>query len=189
MAEISGMLGLGTIVAGSMWAADMRNNHAELVRGTDANLAAQSTGTEQLLVNYLNAMKAQTEIDWMTASEEQAQAVVEAAEKAREELLGSEGGQQALAAYSDWRQENSYGNDYWEIPEALGNLEPVMRDLTGSADNLATATSDLPAQVEQAAERGIAKKPNLIRVMLDGTLIKEYVDQALGAALAGMYDQ
>ena len=189
MADIAGMLGVGAIAAGSIWAADRRNNHAELVRGTDENLAAQSAGTEQLLVNYLNAMKAQTEIDWMTASEEQAQAVVEAAEKAREELLGSEGGQQALDAYSDWRQENSYGNDYWEIPEALGNMETVMRDLSGSADNLATATSDLPAQVEQAAERGIAKKPNLIRVMLDGTLIKEYVDQALGAALAGMYDQ
>lgn len=176
MAEFSGMLGVGAIVAGSMWAADRRNNHAELVRGTDANLAAQSAGTEQLLANYLNAMKAQTDIDWMTASAEEAQAAVEAAEKAREELLAAEGGQQALDAYSDWRQENSYGSDYWEIPDALDRILNVVEQGENGANALTKE------EILGAIRDGMAETP--VNSYLDGELVTAAVSRRLAGELA-----
>lgn len=81
-----------------------------------------------------------------------------------------------------------FGDD-WSIEEQLAYVDRMTQLAEEQTEASKVITDDLPSAMEQAAERGIAKKPNLIRVMLDGTLIKEYVDQALGAALAGMYDQ
>lgn len=187
---MSGALGLGgaaAIVAGSIWAADRRRNHAEDVRGTNENLAAQSAGTEQLLANYLNAMKIQTELDWMEASAEEAQAVVEAAEKAREELMAAEGGQQALDAYSAWRQENSYGNDYWEIPDALAQ---AVQDLTGGTEAQKQSNSEmveaskgmkgLPAETANAVRQAL----NGAQVRIDGSLLSAYIGEVFAQWVA-----
>ena len=176
MTGAAGLIGAGAIIAGFDWAAARRNKMEELVRGTDANLAAQSAGTEQLLVNYLNAMKAQTDLDWMTASAEEAQAAVEAAEKAREELLGSEGGQKALDAYSDWRQENSYGNDYWEVPDTLDKILNVVEQGQNGANALTKE------EILGAIRDGMAETP--VNSYLDGELVTAAVSRRLAQDLA-----
>ena len=63
-------------------------------------------------------------------------------------------------------------------------------DLKQSTGDLAQATQNLtglPAQIESAAAKGIARKPIQVTVNLDGNYVKTYIDQALGAQLAGLF--
>lgn len=139
-----GAAGLTAIIAGFEWAKDMRINHADLVRGTNENLEAQSTGVETELVNYLNAMKAQSELTWLE-SEAEVAAIVAKVEESRNALLSKEGGQQALDAYSDWRQQHSYGNEYWEVPENLNRMTEVAGEMSGEVTVMRGANENMTA--------------------------------------------
>jgi hypothetical protein len=45
---------------------------------------------------------------------------------------------------------------------------------------------ELSDGLDNAVER-VAKRPNEITVILDGQVVKTYIDQALGAQLAGLF--
>lgn len=177
MSSAMGFFSLAAIGAAFDAARNQRINHAEQVRGTDAHLLAQSAGTEQLLASYLQAEKAKAEIDWMAATAEEAQAVAEAAQKAREALLAAEGGQQALDAYSDWRQENSKGNNYWELPEALNRILNVAEEQERNGANAMTKD-----EILDAIREGMANTP--VNSFLDGELVTAYVSRRLAGELA-----
>ena len=179
--DYGGLMGLGLIAAGFGWAGDRRNNQADQVRGTEEYLGAQSAGTEGLLSNYLRAMQAQSSLTWMEP-EEQVESITQAAAKAYEELMGAQGGAEALAAYKDWRQENSYGSDYWEIPETLDKMTKAAEELSGESDGqkqsntemtqAANGLKGLPAEVANA----IAAALNGIGISIDGQSLMAYIN-------------
>ena len=53
--------------------------------------------------------------------------------------------------------------------------------------NKSESDDTLPARMGAAVEKGIAKKPTQVTVILDGQVIKEYIDQSLGSELAGLF--
>ena len=173
---LTGIAGLGAIAAGFAWAQDRRVNHADQVRGTDEYLAAQSSGAEAELVNYLHAMQAQSNLTW-TESEAEVAAVVAAVEESRNRLLGTEGGQAALDAYSDWRQENSYGNDYWEVPEYLEKMNTVAGETTDAVTQSTAASAQMtealkgfetmPALLQAAVEKAVISGMNGVTIVIN----------------------
>lgn len=186
---LTGIAGLGAIAAGFTWAADRRNNHADQVRGTDEYLAAQSSGAEAELVNYLHAMQAQSKLTW-TESDAEVAAVVAAVEESRNRLLGTEGGQAALDAYSDWRQENSYGNDYWEVPEYLDKMTTVAGE-TNEAVTQSTAAStqmtealkgfeSVPADLQKAVERAVISGMGSVTIVINEGAVDTIGRRTLG---------
>ena len=192
-----GLLGLGgaaAIVAGFVAAADRRNNHPEDVRGTKEYLAAQSAGAEKLLAEYLSAEKAKASFDWMSATEAEAAAIQAKVEATRQKLMEAEGGADALKAYSDWRQENSYGNDYWELPEALAQaaekMDQAAEEFTGGSDSTRQSNSEmteaangikgLPAETAEAVRQALSGA----QVRIDGGLLSAYVGQVFAQWVA-----
>lgn len=173
--------GAATIISGFAAAADRRINHPEQVRGTDQYLAAQSSGTELLLADYIQAMKAQSSMDW-TGSEAEVAAVVARVQETYQRLQEAEGGAEALQAYSDWRQEHSYGNDYWELPDTLAQ---AVQEMTGGADKQAQSNSEmaqaakglqgLPAQIANAMSNALSG----IGITIDGQTLLGYVNNGL----------
>lgn len=180
--------GAATIISGFAAAADRRINHPEQVRGTDQHLAAQSGGTELLLANYLNAEKAKANFDWMGATEAEASVIQAQVDATRQKLMEANGGAEALQAYSDWRQEHSYGNDYWELPDTLAQ---AVQEMTGGADKQAQSNSEM-AQAAQGLQglpaeivNGISGLIGSMGVTIDGQALIGWVN----AAQAGMVTQ
>lgn len=140
MAALGGAMGMAAIGASFAWALDRRRNHAEEVRGTEENLEARTAGVEQLLADYINAQKADTEnLDFDRAEELYARV-----QETYDKLMAAEGGADALKAYSDWRQENSLGSMYWELPETLSRMETNASDLLGEAsDEISNAGKEI----------------------------------------------
>ena len=175
-AGVLGAAGALAIIQGFAWAKDQRTNHREQVRGTDENLAAQSGGAEVELVNYLRAMQEQSALTWME-SEEEVAAIVAKVDEARERLMNTEGGQQALSAYSDWRQEHSYGNEYWEIPEYLDKMTQVAGETTTAVAESNQVTADmtaavqdlnnLPANLQTAVENAVRSGMNGVTIVIN----------------------
>lgn len=177
--------GAATIISGFAAAADRRINHPDQVRGTDQFLAAQSSGTEGLLAAYINAEKEKAGFDWSSATEAEAAAIQAQVEATRQRLMEAEGGAEALQAYSDWRQEHSYGNDYWELPDTLAQ---AVQELTGGAEAQKQSNSEmtqaanglkgLPADIVN----GIQSLMGTIGISIDGQVLLGYVN----SGLAGM---
>lgn len=186
-------MGLAAIGAGFEWAKNRRNNAPELVRGTNANLMAQSSGVEGLMVDYLKAQQAVSALTW-TESESEIARVTEQAAALRQQLTSTTGGQAALDAYSDWRQENSYGSDYWQVPEylqaaadAMDRMAQLTEELSGGEQNkqnseLAAAVTGMGEGLPGAIASAVSKAP--INVYLDGTMMTNYFNSQLGPALA-----
>ena len=185
-------LGVGGVVAiGAAFAAaaDRRNNHAEEVRGTEEHLAAQSAGTETLLADYIKAMQDQGKLTWESSAEE-VDAAFARSEEARQKLLAEEGGKAALDAYNDWRQENSYDSDYWELPESLDRMTQVAEEST-DASNKSKESSD---KMRDAALR-LDSMPgemyaSMVRAVRDGMagvtiVINEGAVDTIGRQLGG----
>ena len=156
--------GAATIISGFAAAADARNNHPETVRGTNEHLAAQSAGTELLLANYLNAEKAKKNFDWMGATEAEASVIQAQVDATRQKLMEASGGAEALQAYSDWRQEHSYGNDYWELPDTLAQ---AVQELTGGTDKQAQSNSEM-AQAAQGLQGLPGQLANAVSQAMSG---------------------
>lgn len=177
-AGLAGAVGIG---AGFAAAANARNNHAETVRGTNEYLAAQGAGNEILLANYLKAMQAQSALTW-TESEADIAAITARVQETYQKLQEAEGGAEALQAYSDWRQEHSYGNDYWELPDTLAQ---AVQELTGGTDKQAQSNSEmaqaaqglqgLPAQIANAMSNALSG----IGITIDGQMLLGYVNNGL----------
>lgn len=177
-AGLAGAVGIG---AGFAAAANARNNHPETVRGTNEYLAAQGAGNEILLANYLKAMQAQSALDW-SASEADVAAITARVQETYQKLQEAEGGAEALQAYSDWRQEHSYGNNYWELPDTLAQ---AVQELTGGADKQAQSNSEmalaaqglqgLPAQIANAMSNALSG----IGITIDGQTLLGYVNNGL----------
>lgn len=171
--SIAGAGGLATIALAFKWAANQRNNNAAEVRGTDENLAAQSAGAEALLADYIRAQQAMANMDWDAAAE-----VFEAAQKnvteSYDKLMAAEGGEAALQAYSDWRQEHSLGNMDWEMPENIARMTQTMEDsFAGQRQSNSEVTAalgnleGLPAAMSAAVQAGMA---NVTIVISEGAV-------------------
>ena len=191
--------GLLAIYEGFKWAVDQRTNHREQVRGTDEYLQAQSEGAEQLLVNYLKANQNWEDLTtaFMEGQEISDQAwddAQTAIEEARERLMAAEGGEAAWKAYDDWRQEHSYGNEYWEVPEELqatvDAMEQVADELsggsTGSQQNseLTSALAGfggLPSEVAAAVVAGMTG----VGLYVDGQALGNILLPYISSGMAG----
>ena len=186
---MSGALGIGgaaAIIAGSIWAADRRKNHAEEVRGTDENMAAKSSGVEQALANFILANQAMSKL-LPDDSAETWEKTAEWLAKAQETLNNTEGGMEALQAYSDWRQENSYGNMDWELPD---NLVQAVQELTGGTEaqkqsnsemtEAASGLKGLPAETAEAVRQSL----NGAQVRIDGERLSAYVGEVFAQWIA-----
>ena len=158
------------IPAAYAWAIDRRRNHAEQVRGTDENLTARVSGVESVLTDYILANRALDNLDignmeWDAAMAE-AEALEARIQETRKQLEETEGGLEALQAYSDWRQEHSLGNMDWELPDYLSQAAEATSSLTekldgvekSSADMTAAAKAmlDIPGQMQNAVVAGMA---------------------------------
>ena len=167
---IAGEGALMLIPAAYAWAIDRRRNHAEQVRGTDENLAARVSGVESALTEYILANREYENLDFGSmdwdAVEAQAELLEQRIQEARQKLEKSEGGLEALQAYSDWRQEHSLGNMDWELPDSLASMTEATSTLTEqldgvqkSADAMTDAANNmqqLPALIESAVARGMS---------------------------------
>jgi hypothetical protein len=135
---VAGLFGLAAIPAAFAWAIDRRQNHAELVRGTDENFAANVSGYETLMAEWITANKKFDELEF-TASDAEVAALQNKITAAYQKLSESEEGIKALQAYSDWRQEHSLGNMDWEMPEYLSAAAEATNSLTTEVQNMNTS--------------------------------------------------
>ena len=202
---VAGYGGLALIGSGFIWASDRRNNNREEVRGTSEYMQAQSAGAESILVDYLKAQQAFGNLSWESTAEEvdAAQARIDAAMQKLEE---TEGGIDALKAYNDWRQENSFGSDYWEIPEELlktandqqkalaesmdtmnktaesmTSIGETMTQSMVTSEDIATLTG-LPAEVAAAVRSAMAN----VKIYIDGQQAGTALAGPVGAAMGGI---
>ena len=107
--------------------------------------------------------------------------------KAQETLNNTEGGMEALQAYSDWRQENSYGNMDWELPD---NLVQAVQELTGGTEaqkqsnsemtEAASGLKGLPAETAEAVRQSL----NGAQVRIDGERLSAYVGEVFAQWIA-----
>jgi hypothetical protein len=76
------------------------------------------------------------------------------------------------------------------LDEAIYNTNPAVESPAesheGTPGNTGTLVKELSDGLDNAVER-VAKRPNEITVILDGHVVKTYIDQALGAQLAGLF--
>ena len=162
---ILGAAGLAAIPAAFAWAIDRRRNHAEQVRGTDENFAANVGGMESLMREWITANRQFDELEF-TASEAEVAALQNKITEAYQKLSESEEGIKALQAYSDWRQEHSLGNMDWELPDYLSAATEATSTLTTETQNLNESTGamteaakglmNLPATVADAVYKAVS---------------------------------
>ena len=208
LSGVGGLAGIAAIGAGFNWAIDRRRNSPELVRGTNENFAAevnrQSTELQTAFVNYIKAQKALEDYELTGEyNEEKIDKLYEAANAAQEALYGLENHEDILKAYSDWRQEHSYGNMDWVLPdnETLEALMGSYDRMTDETEDLTSSTKDqtkasntmtqaaenlmnLPGMVEDAVYDGMSNVKIYIDGQQAGTAVAPYVDGALGGVLA-----
>jgi len=190
----SGFLGIGgvaAILAGFKWASDQRNYHSEQVRGTEANLAARTAGAEAVLAEYIRAQAAMNELDW-SATEADVIDIQNRIDTAYQKLQEMEGGQEALQAYSDWRQEHSYGNYDWEMPEYLEKVNELVEELNGNGESQRQSNSEmteaaagmktLPEQIKWAVQSGLSN----MKVIMDGESVGRVVTPAVNQNLGAL---
>ena len=195
------LFGIGGAIAiyeGFKMAADRRKNHSELVRGTDENLAARTAGVDDLLVEYINAQKAMEDaLTNFDISPEEAEAIVTKAEEINQKLRETEGGIEALQAYSDWRQEHSYGNMDWVMPDwlsgAADKTDAALSKMTEVADSSAKTAENaptkqdlslfqkVPANIGAAIEKSLAG----MGIVMDGQIVAQIVSQYQGTGVVG----
>lgn len=174
---VGGLAGLGLIATAFSWAYDRRHNHPEDVRGTDENLKANTQGDAgDLLLEYLAANKAFDEMP-LDATEEYAEALAASIVDLYQKLMETEEGRNAWNAYSDWRQENSYGSQYWEVPDWYTNTDGGNTGSLTSED--ISGFKDVPSGIKKAVREGVSD----IKVYIDGEkagrLLAPYVSQTI----------
>lgn len=193
MAGLGGLAGLGLIGASAAWAVDRRISHADLVRGTDENLAARTQGVNDLLRDYILAQRAAESDDILEKSEEEVDAIFAKVQETYDALIGAEGGKDALQAYSDWRQENALGNMDWELPDAIDKMNQAAEELTGGSDKQKQSSSEMstaantlkgmPAEVYDAILKGFSNVKIYIDGQQAGSALTPYVNSSMAGIL------
>ena len=189
---LGGLAGLGLIGASAAWAVDRRINHADLVRGTDENLAVRSQGVNDLLRDYILAQRAAESDDILEKSEDEVEAIFNKVQETYDALIGAEGGQDALNAYSDWRQENALGYMDWELPEAIDKMNQAADELTGGSDKQKQSSSEMsaaantmkgmPAEVYNAIMKGFSN----VKIYIDGRQAGSALTPYVNSSMAGI---
>ena len=189
---LGGLAGLGLIGASAAWAVDRRINHADLVRGTDENLAARTQGVNDLLRDYILAQRAAESDDILEKSEDEVEAIFNKVQETYDALIGAEGGQDALNAYSDWRQENALGYMDWELPEAIDKMNQAADELTGGSDKQKQSSSEMstaantlkgmPAEVYDAILKGFSN----VKIYIDGRQAGSALTPYVNSSMAGI---
>lgn len=158
---LAGIGGIAAIISSFIWAADRRKNTPELVRGTDENLAAevnkQSENLQNAFTEYVKAQKAVEDYElsgeW---DEEVLEDLMNKAQMAQDALYALEGHEDILKAYSDWRQEHSYGNMDWILPdndELFGAAETIGENTAiGLANGIDAGADEAIAAAQKLAE-------------------------------------
>ena len=158
---LAGIGGIAAIIASFIWAADRRKNTPELVRGTDENLAAevnkQSENLQTAFKEYVQAQKAVEDYElsgeW---DEEVLEDLMNKAQMAQDALYALEGHEDILKAYSDWRQEHSYGNMDWVLPdndELFGAAETIGENTAiGLANGIDVGAGEAIAAAQKLAD-------------------------------------
>ena len=189
---LGGLAGLGLIGASAAWAVDRRINHADLVRGTDENLAVRAQGVNDLLRDYILAQRAAESDDILEKSEDEVEAIFNKVQDTYDALIGAEGGQDALNAYSDWRQENALGYMDWELPEAIDKMNQAADELTGGSDKQKQSSSEMsaaantmkgmPAEVYNAIMKGFSN----VKIYIDGRQAGSALTPYVNSSMAGI---
>lgn len=177
---LSGIAGVAAIVEGFKWAANRRINNPEDVRGTDQNLAANTGGDEALknaFVDYVTVNRdLQSMMDQGIFDDNQLNEMLDKLDAVTETLNAIEGAQDLLKAYSDWRQEHSYGNMDWELPADWWTNGGKNEGLT--SDDVSSFRT-LPNNISAAVRNGVGN----IRVTMDGQtvgrLVAPYVSEMI----------
>lgn len=187
MAGVGGLMGLTAIGAGFIWAADRRRNHAEEVRGTDENLEkiVQESGLKDAFTEYVTANKAlQDLLNGLDYDDEKAGELYQKVDEAKKALDLLEGSGDLLQAYSDWRQEHSYGNLDWLLPDSgWWQTQTNNGGNAGNTDGLTAVDAQNMTSAVQQMPGAVAKGISGIRVNLDGQtvgrLVAPYVSQQI----------
>lgn len=180
---VGGLGGLAAIAAGFVWAADRRNNHPEDVRGTDENLEAnvKDEGLKDAFIDYVEAERALQEfLNSGMFTGDNGTELFENVEKTKEAFQSIEGAAELLQAYSDWRQEHSYGNMDWELPadwwQSSGAQGLTSEDISGF--------KSVPGLMRAAVREGVSN----IKVVIDGqtvgNLVAPYVSEQIARDMA-----
>ena len=182
-ASAAGIAGAALIGSSFVWAADRRRNHAEEVRGTDANFEAR-TGDEDLRRAFVRYIEANNAAQQDPMSEEAWKKMAEAQE-AFTQMTGSA---EMMSAYSDWLQENSMRMG--DLPETLEGLRSAIDDLSGDSDSTRQSNSEmtmaandlqgLPAEMRQAVIAGMSGVTINIDGQAAGNIMTPYIGGALG---------
>ena len=176
---LPGILGAALIAERFNWAANQRKNHREEVRGTEEYLEKQTGSANNLLLDYILAQKELEGVDIVNAAPELAEKLTQRVADAYNALLASENGEEALKAYSDWRQENSYGNKDWIIPDYMEEEETVNLD-ERSAEAIAEAIQDW-WDAQRNAENGLEDQGEAWRAL-------DWMQEVLGDRFGDVYE-
>lgn len=195
---IGGLAGLAAIVMGFKWAGDRRNNNDDL-RGDAKYIEKQaddSTDLQQAFIEYVEANQAlQERLDAGLFDDEETARLYEKVNAVTELLNSLEGHEDVLDAYSAWRQENSYGNMDWVMPDNLFGMTPGsiandvldtdMKNLKATSDDTLEAIKDLPVRLARENARAYAG----LTVTLDGAVVGRLITPYVSGGIARMVTQ
>ena len=115
----------------------------------------------------------------VTAEAERVEELTKRVSDAYAALMASENGEAALKAYSDWRQERSYGNMDWVLPDYIEEEETVSLD-EKSAEEIAEAIQDW-WDAQRNAENGLDEYDEAWRAL-------DWMQEVLGDQFGDVYD-
>lgn len=182
---VAGIGGAMAIVAGFDWAKNRRLNNPEEVRGTNENLLAKSAGVEKALAEFIMANQEMESLDW-SATVEEVDKAQERIDKAREVLNELNGGQSALDAYNDWRQERSMADWDWQMPESLDKMVNIAAEtfedgstkVEGAGKDISDAAKDMSKLPNQTAD-AVRAALNGAAVVIDGAALTSVVGELM----------
>lgn len=195
---IGGLAGLAAIVMGFKWAGDRRNNNDDL-RGDAKYIEKQaddSTDLQQAFIEYVEANQAlQERLDAGLFDDEETARLYEKVNAVTELLNSLEGHEDVLDAYSAWRQENSYGNMDWVMPDNLFGMTPgsiasdvLDSDVKSVESTVSGKLDDIKDTVVRAAREN-ARAYAGMTVTLDGAVVGRLVMPYVSGGIARMVTQ
>lgn len=170
------ILGAYGIYKSFEWAANRRNFTPEVVRGTEENLEANTNGDEALKEAFVGYIEAERNLQDLFDSglydDEKANALIDAVEEAKSALDALEGSAELLQAYSDWRQEHSYGNMDWELP---ADWWQTQGGNSGNSDGLTSEDAKSMTGAVNRLPNAVSKAVSNIVVKMDGRTVGRLV--------------
>lgn len=168
------------LIGVTAWAAAHERRTNANIRGSEGYMDLNTGGDESLksaFVDYVQANKAMQDMfDSGEYDDAKANELMDAVEATTAALQGMEGYEDLMAAYSAWRQENSLGNEDWQLPESwmdsyFGDVSTSGKDMKDAASEFSTAA----AGIEGAAESGVKKGLTGLKIVLDGYTVGKMV--------------